>query len=142
MISGGAETTVLDAQAILALLFGEPAGAAVGETIRRGAVVASPNLAEVVDRLMRIPGVTAEAVAGHIALLRWAGLSVAVSDDRLAVAAGRFRAERYHRTRSPISLADAFAAATALRLRAPLATADRALASAVTAAGGSVAPLP
>jgi predicted nucleic acid-binding protein len=54
------------------------------------------------------------------------------------MSAGRLRARHYHRNAMAVSLADCIAAATALSLDRPLATADPALAALVRAEGGQV----
>jgi predicted nucleic acid-binding protein len=60
----------------------------------------------------------------------------------MAIEAGRIRARRYHRQHAAVSLADCIAAAAAIAVQQPLATADAALANVVRAEGGDIHPLP
>ena len=115
---------VLDAYAVLALLKGEPAAELVvgllegDEPCRLTAV----GVAEVVDHLVRIVGLSEDAAALDIAQL---GLADAVPvDPQLALRARLLRARHYHRWRRAVSLADCVAAEAARMLRAALASAD------------------
>lgn len=134
--------TVLDAQALLGYLRHEPAAPLVARLLREGSTISAVNVAEVLDVLTRVFGADADEVSADIGLLQLGGLAVSPPDAQTAFAAGRIRASQYHRTRRPISLADAFAAATARALSASLATTDAALADAVLADGGEVIDLP
>lgn len=134
--------TVLDAYAVIAYLRGEPAAAEVADLLRQPATLTSVNAAEVVDRMVRVAGRDADLMQADVALLRAAGLRVPDVTAGIAFAAARLRTRHYHRTRSPLSLADCIAAATSLQLRIPVATSDGPLAAAVHAEGGAVVALP
>jgi PIN domain nuclease of toxin-antitoxin system len=134
--------TVLDAQALLGYLLREPAAAVVRALLGGPAAISAVNAAEVIDILLRRGHVDPDQSTSDLALLQVTGLAVVPAGLDTASRAARIRATRYHRTRSPLSLADSFAAATALTRQEPLATADRALAAAGRAEGGAVIDLP
>jgi PIN domain nuclease of toxin-antitoxin system len=134
--------TVLDAYAIIAYLRGEGSADEVAALLRERPLLAAANAAEVVDQMVRVWGRDGDDVEGDLALLGHAGLRVQGLDAELALAAGRLRAAHYRRRDRAISLADCVAAATALAVGAPLATADPALAAVVRAEGGTVTALP
>lgn len=134
--------TVLDAYALVAYLRGEPSAEEVADILRGEVAIASANMAEVVDQMVRVWGRPADDVEGDLALLSAAGMAVQELDTETAIAAGRLRARRYHRATCAVSLADCVAAVTALRLDRPLATSDPALTEVVRAEGGSVHALP
>ena len=129
----------LDAYALIAFLGDEPGADAVEGLLREAAVASAVNVAETVDRLQRLHGVD---VGDDLDALVRAGLEVAALTDELARSAGGLRARHYHRSRSPLSLADCAAAATALHRAIPLATSDGPLAAVVRREGGAVVPLP
>lgn len=137
--------TVLDAQAVIALLLGEPAATEVAALLRdpqQPASVSALNVGEVMDVLIRITGRTADEVAEKLDWLIAGGLRVVAVDEDLARVAGRLHAEHYHRRDRPLSLADCVALATAVRLGEPLATSDPPLAATASATGCRVLPLP
>lgn len=134
--------TVLDAYAVLAFLRGEDAADEVAALLRAGTTLAAVNAAEVVDQLVRVWGRDGDDVEGDLALLGAAGMHLHPLDAEMALHAGRLRAAHYHRERCAVSMADCVAAATALRLDAPLATSDPALAGLVRGVGGEVLALP
>ena len=136
--------TVLDAQAIVALLVGESAAQEVADVIRAepGASISASNVAEVVSVLVRIMGHKADAVGERLDWLVAGGLRVVAVDDALGRLAGRIHAERYDRRDAPISMADCVALATALTLGEPLATSDPPLASIARTFECVVLPLP
>ena len=137
--------TILDAYALVAFLADEPAADRVEELLRDRhdpAAVSAVNLAETVDVLVRRYGHSPEAVSARLDWLLAAPMRVIEADETSGRAAGRIRAERYHRTEAPISLADAFALATASLLEARLATADPGLASVAIREGVEVVGLP
>ena len=105
-------------------------------------MISSVNLAEVVDVLVRVYGQSPLAVSQKLDWLLAAPMTVIEADEIIGRLAGRLRAERYHRTQSAISLADAFAAATANVLEQRLATSDPALATVALAEGVEVSRLP
>ncbi|HVA75434.1 MAG TPA: PIN domain-containing protein [Acidimicrobiales bacterium] len=115
--------TVLDAYAVLAFLKGEPAATEVRGLLDTGeAALTAVGVAEVLDHLVRLAGADEENAALDLAQL---GLldGIVVNSD-LGVAAGRFRARRYHRSRRAISMADCIAAEAARQADTDLATSD------------------
>lgn len=135
---------VLDASAIVAFLRGEPAGGRVEELfrLRPPPVISAVNVAEVIDVLVRVGGQPEEAVNEAVDLLLVGGLEVEpfwLPHGRLAAS---MRAAHYHRRRSPISLGDTACLATALSLKAGLATTDATLAYVAHALGLKVVELP
>ncbi len=133
---------VLDAYAVVAYLRGEQAAGDVAALLRDPTVLPSVNAAEVIDQLVRVFGRDPDDVHADLALLSQTGMDIAPAGGDLALRAGRLRARHYHRERMAVSLADCVAAATALGLRRPLATADPTLAAVVRAEGGLVHGLP
>lgn len=109
---------------------------------RRGTAISAMNLAEVVDILIRRHGHEADVVRDKVDLLIAAGLEVEPLWLRVMWLATSLRSEHYHRTRSPVSLADCMCVATAISLETDLATTDPALASVARAAGVAVIALP
>jgi PIN domain nuclease of toxin-antitoxin system len=115
--------TVLDAYAVIAYLKAEPAAQEVRPLLDSGeGVLTAIGVAEVVDHLVRLVGTDEEDAALDLAQLGL--LDGVVVDSGLGLAAGRLRARRYHRTRSPVSMADCIAAEAARRDSAMLATSD------------------
>jgi predicted nucleic acid-binding protein len=106
--------TLLDAYALVAFLVGGPATAQVRAILRDGdAAVATANLAEALDvsqRVYRLPVTRAGAV---LEPLLAETLSTVPLDLPTAQRAARIRADHYHRSECPISLADAIYLATA-----------------------------
>lgn len=115
---------VLDAYAVLALLKGEPAAREVRAMVggEEPASLTVLGVAEVLDHLVRLAGADEEEAALDLAQLGL--LDPPELDARTAAAAGRLRAQRYHRTRCAVSLADCVAAEVARRDGARLATSD------------------
>ena len=133
---------ILDAYALVAGLRGEVAadvvcGLLLDENLDCRTI--STAAAETVDRVSRLGGHPAEEVA--LSLLRL-GLEITPVDDDLGIRAGVLRAEAYHRTSAPLSMADCLVAAEALRCRDVLATADPHLLDLVASRGGSFVALP
>ena len=118
--------TILDAYAVLAFLENETAASEVETLIAAGGTALTVvGLAEVLDHLIRIGGADEEDASLDVAQLRLDDpLRV---DEKLAAAAGRLRARRYHRTRCPVSLADCLAVEVARSQHRSLATSDPAL---------------
>ncbi len=136
--------TVLDAQAVVALLLGEPAAERVAALIRDEsdpAVISAVNVAELLDVLIR-RGRPAPDVAEKLGWLLAGGLAVVSVDEAVGRSAGLIRAEDYHRVRRPLSLADCVALATAVARNDTLATADRPLSDAAKGRGVKVVRLP
>lgn len=133
---------ILDAFALVAGLRGEAATGVV-----RGLLLdvdlscrtLSTAAAETVDRVSRIAGLPAEDVALS---LRQLGVEITAVDDDLAIRAGVLRAEAYHRTRAPLSLADCLVAVESLRCGDVLVTADPHLLDLVASRGGMFIALP
>lgn len=120
--------TVLDAQAVVALLLDERGADRVVGLIQREAAISAVNVAEVIDVIARGHKRDADEVVQRIDWLVAGGLVVVPVTDDVARAAGALRSREYHRSRNPLSLADCVALATAMSRGEPLATADRPLA--------------
>ena len=116
-------SVTLDAFAVLALLKGEPAAGEVRHLVVNGdAVLTVLGVAEVVDHLVRIVGVTEEEAALDLAQL---GLGDPEPlEAGLARRSGLLRARWYHRTRCAVSLADCVVAETARSNGSSVATSD------------------
>lgn len=114
---GATGTVVLDSWAVLRLLEGvEPASGRVQRVIDEGdAILNAINLGEVHYVLRRAHG---EAVAISTTRDLESAMTVVVPDRDLILDAARIKADH------PLSYADAFAAATAVRHSAPLWTGD------------------
>jgi PIN domain nuclease of toxin-antitoxin system len=134
--------TVLDAQAMVAYMRGEPARPEVARLLARPTAISAGNLAEVIDHMVRIAGQSADDVEADLATLADVSLHAVPVTTALAMTAGRLRARYYHRARCPVSMADCVAAAACLELEQPLATSDPDLAAIVRAEGGEVVALP
>ena len=135
---------MLDAHALIAFFTEEPASAKVIDLIenRDDVLGMNPiNVGEAVDHLIRVRREPRTRVLTGISRLRLMPIAV---DRGSATAAGLLRAKHYHRTRRPVSIADCFAAASALghSERPTLATADPTLLDLVHEEGGRVLPLP
>ena len=136
--------TVLDAQALVAFLTGEPAAVEVAALLRDPgdhAVISAVNVAETLDVLVRIKGRTPGEVEERLDWLTAAGLVVVPVDDGIARHGGRLRAQHYDRAQRPVSMADCMALATALARGDRLATFDAPLATMARAEGCAVVPL-
>jgi PIN domain nuclease of toxin-antitoxin system len=135
---------VLDASALIALLQNEPAADQVEALLRRRPppAISAVNLAEALDQLVRVFGRDPMEVNDAIDRLLIAGLEVEPFWLPNARRAAAVRARYYHRTRSALSLADCAAIATAVALRAEIATTDRPLARAARDFGVKVVELP
>ena len=120
-------SVLLDAFALIALLANEPAAEEVEVLLRRGDVaMTAVNLAEALDVLQRVQRVSNERLAELTAPLVGERITLLSVDEPLARKAADIRARRYHRTRSPVSLADCILLA-ATGASDELATADRPL---------------
>ncbi|HEX3609454.1 MAG TPA: PIN domain-containing protein [Solirubrobacterales bacterium] len=99
--------TVLDAYALIAYVIGGPAQEKVITLLREGkCTIATANLIEVFDVVGRQHDYPVGRVAEIVDPLFATSLSVVHLDEHLARRAGELRVEHYHRTRSPLSLAD------------------------------------
>ena len=116
------KTTVLDASALLALLFDEPGAEKIENLFNQAAEADKPilitalNWAEVLYKMQRRHGV--RGLEGARQFERTMPLEVALLDRDLAESAAHFKAAH------DLGLADAFAAALAKSEKAELVTAD------------------
>jgi predicted nucleic acid-binding protein len=135
---------VLDASPLVAALTDEPAKAEVEELLRRRPPpsISATNLAEAIDQLVRVQGAPRNEARRQVNLLIAGGLEVEPVWLPTVSLAASLRADHYHRTKAPLSLADCICLATAVRLGAALATTDTALANAARTAGVEVIALP
>ncbi len=106
-------TTLIDASALIALLGAEPAAGEVQELLNHGAAMTTLNLAEAVDRLKRRYDLEIERTRPVIEGLLTQSLTLLPLGAAQAWRAGEIRAAHYHRSRCPISLADAVLVASA-----------------------------
>ena len=136
--------TVLDASALIAGLLGEPARGQVEAILRQQPApsISAVNLCEAVDRLVRIGKWSAVAVRQRVNWLIAGGLAIEPVWFPIARLAGGLRAEHYHCTDRPLSVADCVCLATAMRLEADLATTDAHLAGLARTLGVGVVALP
>lgn len=116
------KTTVLDASALLALLFDEPGAEKIEILFNQAAeadkpmLIAAVNWAEVLYKMQRKHGAKGLEAAQHFE--RTMPLDVAPLDRELAESAAQLK------TAHDLGLADAFAAALAKSKKAELVTAD------------------
>jgi predicted nucleic acid-binding protein len=116
--------TLLDAYALVAYVIGGPAKEMVTAILREEkTAVATANLIEVFDVSNRRRGLLVSRVSEIIDPLFGGSLSVVHLDEHLARRAAELRVEHYHRSRSPLSLADVILLASA-RPGDRIATAD------------------
>ncbi|MFI5004677.1 MAG: PIN domain-containing protein [Solirubrobacterales bacterium] len=100
-------SVLLDAFALIALLAEEPAADEVEALLRRGeAAITAVNLAEALDVLQRVQRIPRERLDAVTAPLVGERMTLVPVDERIARDAADIRARRYHRTRTPLSLAD------------------------------------
>jgi PIN domain nuclease of toxin-antitoxin system len=99
--------TLIDASALIALLGAEPAAREVQEMLSSGAAMTTLNLAEAIDRLKRRYDLEIERTRPVIEGLLVRSLMLLPLGPTQAWRAGEIRAAHYHRSRCPISLADA-----------------------------------
>jgi PIN domain nuclease of toxin-antitoxin system len=103
----GKPLTLLDANALIAVVCGEPAMERVLAILRQGsAAMTTANIAEVYDKSSRRVGLSHARVAEVIEPLFEGPLTPIPVDVDLARRAGEVRSTHYHRKRRPISLAD------------------------------------
>lgn len=106
--------TLLDAYALIAFLVGGPAAPMVRVLLREGdAAVTSTNLAETLDVSQRVYGLEIQRSMDLLDPLLQGPLTAIALDVRVARSAAEMRANHYHRTSRPISLADAVLLASA-----------------------------
>lgn len=100
--------TLLDAYALIAFLVGGPATPKVRAILREGdAAVATANLAEALDVSQRVYGVPIPRAVEILEPLLEGPLTVVPLDSAVALRAAKIRAQHYHRSSRPITLADA-----------------------------------
>ena len=135
-------SVLLDAFALIALLAGEPAAEEVELLLRSGeAAITAVNLAEALDVLQRVQGISSERLREVTAPLVGEQIKLLSIDEQIARDAADVRARRYHRTRAPLSLADCILLA-ATGASDVLATADGPLIRAAEAEKVKVRKLP
>ena len=106
--------TILDAYALVAFLTGGPAAAQVRVILREGgAAVATVNLAEALYVSERRAGIPVARSMQLLDPLFRGVISEVPLDTRRAHRAAEIRVAHYHRSRRPISLADAILVASA-----------------------------
>lgn len=99
--------TVLDANALVAVILGEPAMGSVRSLLREGnAAMTAPNIVEVYDIATRREGLPIGRVAEIVEPLFEGAIQQIVVDVGLARRAAEIRSEHYHRTTCALSLAD------------------------------------
>jgi predicted nucleic acid-binding protein len=100
--------TLLDANALIAVIRGEPAMERVLAILREGsAAMTAINVAEVFDSVARRAGISHARVAEVVEPLFEGPLTPIPVGMGLARRAGELRTAHYHRKRHPLSLADA-----------------------------------
>lgn len=116
--------TLLDANALLALILGERGMEPVQRLLREGrAAMPATNIAEVFDIAIRREGVPITRVSEVVDPLFEGPLEPIAIDADLARRAGELRSEHYHRSKRSLSLADVLLLAAA-RPGDRIATAD------------------
>ena len=139
-----ATVTLLDAYGLVALVAEEPAAAEVEELLRAGeAGILAVNLTEAVDvcgRVHRVEPDETRAVLEPLFLSRV--LSLRPSGAAEAWLAAQLRIRYYDRRNSPLSLADCFLLAHAVREGESIATADPHVAGCARGSSIAVVPLP
>lgn len=133
-------TALLDAYALIAYLRGEAAADAVSTLLWQGdTAITAVQLAEVVDRMERVYGVSADEIEVAISAL---GIAVLAVDYPTGVEAGRVRARHYLPTGRTLSLADCVCVAAAVLDRHTVVTADPVLLRVAEAEGCTMVELP
>lgn len=106
--------TLLDANALVAVILGEPAMGLVRGLLREGdAAMVAPNIAEVYDVASRREGIPIERVAGVMEPLFEGTIEQVSIDASLALRAAEIRIKHYHRETRALSLADVMLLAAA-----------------------------
>lgn len=133
---------LLDANALIAFLRGEPAENEVDALLRSGECATPAScLAEVVDRLIRRSGVRPEDVIDRLDPLIEVALGIVPLANEIGWRAGKFRGVHYSRNGSDLSLADCLLLAC-IGPDDKLATSDTALVSVARDLDFEVIPLP
>jgi PIN domain nuclease of toxin-antitoxin system len=103
----GKPLTLLDANALIAVIHGEPAMGRVLGILRAGsAAMTTANIAEVYDRSSRRAGLSCAEVGDLLEPLFEGPLTPIPVDVDLARRAGEIRSVHYHRKSRPISMGD------------------------------------
>ncbi len=134
--------TVLDAYAVIAYLRDEPAAAEVTALLRQPTTLAAVNAAEIMDQMVRVWRQDRDDVEVAIAMLARDGMTITDATASIAFEAGRLRATHYDKKLCSVSMADCFAAATALLGAHAVATSDPHLVAIMLEEKGKVHPLP
>jgi predicted nucleic acid-binding protein len=117
--------TLLDANALIAVLLGEPAMENVVGILRGGrAAMTTANAAEVFDVSVRRHGLPLAKVVDVVEPLFEGPVTPIMIDVGLARRAGEVRTAHYHRKRQPLSLADCVLLAAASGSKDKVATSD------------------
>ncbi len=133
-------TVLLDAFALLAYFLDEPAAPIVQQMLWDDhPALTAIQLAEVIDRLVRVYGVDVEEAEIACGAL---GIVVLPVDRAVGISAGLLRARHYRSTGRTLSMADAVCAAVAIANGLPVVTADPVLIEVVGAESGRVQELP
>jgi PIN domain nuclease of toxin-antitoxin system len=134
--------TLLDANALVALLLGERGAEAVVRILREGqAAMTAANIAEVFDIALRSGGSSTARVAEVVEPLFGGPIEPVNVDADIARRAGEIRSEHYHRTKQPVSLGDVILLAAA-RPEDRIATADSGVLVVATELGIETIELP
>lgn len=106
--------TLLDANALVAVILGEPAMKPVLDLLREGdTAMTGLNIAEVYDISMRREGLPAGRVIEVVDPLFESAIETVAVDAGLARRAAEIRLDHYHRTTRALSLADVILLAAA-----------------------------
>jgi predicted nucleic acid-binding protein len=106
--------TLLDANALVAVILGEPAMEPVLGLLREGsAAMTASNVLEVYDISTRREGLSADRVAGVVEPLFESAIELIAVDARLARRAAEIRFDHYHRATRALSHADVILLAAA-----------------------------
>jgi predicted nucleic acid-binding protein len=133
---------LLDAYALVALVLDEPAADEVERLLRDAdSAVSVINLAEAIDVLQRVRGLSPEGVRATIEPLLGTAVQVSAHEEPNAWRAADLRLRHYNRKTSQLSLADCFLLAAAGPADS-VATADPPLAAAARSEAIEVVPLP
>jgi predicted nucleic acid-binding protein len=117
--------TLLDANALIALIRGEPAMERVQAILREGpTAMTTANLAEVFDSAARRAGLSHTRIADVIDPLLEGPLRSISVDVELARRAAEMRSAHYHRKHRPLSLADCILLAAASGSKDKIASSD------------------
>ena len=100
------------------------------------------NLAETIDKLVRVEQIPQADVDTSIRTLIGSGLSIYPLDQILARHAGLLRAEYYHRRDCPVSLSDCVLLVTAREEKGSVATSDPAVVKVARAESLGIVALP